>query len=75
MHLIRLLISGIGVVRDGVVPVSVGEHRELLLAIKRGEVSWAETEKLRLSLQTEFNRAIGQTKLPEHPDYERRTRF
>ncbi len=34
MHLIRLLISGISVLREGFVPVRVGEHREQLLAIK-----------------------------------------
>ncbi|MCA9154507.1 MAG: nucleotidyltransferase domain-containing protein, partial [Planctomycetales bacterium] len=31
MHLIRLLISGIGVLRDGFVPVRVDQHREQLL--------------------------------------------
>ena len=38
MHLIRLLISGIDVLRHGFVPVRVEEHREQLLAIKRGEM-------------------------------------
>jgi predicted nucleotidyltransferase len=50
MHLIRLLISGISVLRDGFVPVQVDEHREELLAIKRGEMPWEETEKWRLAL-------------------------
>ena len=40
MHLIRLLISGIDVLREGYVPVRVDEHREQLLAIKRGEMPW-----------------------------------
>ena len=70
MHLIRLLISGVSVLRDGFVPVRVEEHRQQLLAIKRGELPWQETEKWRLSLHVEFDRALAQTKLPERPNYE-----
>ena len=70
MHLIRLLISGISVLRQGFVPVRVDEHRDQLLAIKRGEVPWEETEKWRLSLHTEFDRALSESKLPERPNYE-----
>jgi predicted nucleotidyltransferase len=70
MHLIRLLISGISVLRDGFVPVRVEEHRQQLLAIKRGELPWQETEKWRLALHVEFDRALAQTKLPERPNYE-----
>ena len=70
MHLIRLLISGISVLRNGFVPVRVDEHRDQLLAIKRGEVPWEETEKWRLSLHTEFDRALSESKLPERPNYE-----
>ncbi len=75
MHLIRLLISGIGVLRDGFVPVAVGEHREQLLAIKRGEVPWEETERWRLSLHAEFDKALAQTRLPDRPDYERANEY
>ncbi len=75
MHLIRLLISGISVLRDGLVPVRVDDHREQLLAIKRGDMPWEETEKWRLSLNTEFNKALGETKLPERPDYEKANAF
>ena len=71
MHLIRLLISGISVLRDGFVPVRVDEHKNQLLAIKRGEVPWEETEKWRLSLHAEFDDALKQTGLPERPDHER----
>jgi hypothetical protein len=75
MHLIRLLLSGIGVLRDGVVPVRVDAHRDRLLAIRRGEVPWDEVEKWRLSLHQEFNTAFETTKLPERPDYERANAF
>jgi predicted nucleotidyltransferase len=70
MHLIRLLISGIKVLRHGFVPVRVEEHRDQLLAIKRAEIPWTETEKWRLSLHAEFDRALSESKLPERPNYE-----
>ncbi len=71
MHLIRLLISGIHVLREGFVTVRVEDHREQLLAIKRGEVPWDEAEKWRLNLHAEFDRALSATRLPDRPDYER----
>jgi hypothetical protein len=71
MHLIRLLLSGIGVLRDGIVPVRVDAHRDRLLAIRRGGVPWPEVESWRLSLHQDFNAAFETTKLPERPDYER----
>ena len=42
MHLIRLLMSGITVLKERQVMVEVGEHRERLLAIKRGEVPFSK---------------------------------
>lgn len=75
MHLIRLLISGIDVLRRGAVSVRVQENREQLLVIKRGEMPWAETEKWRLALHGEFDAALAATKLPDRPDYERANAF
>ncbi len=75
MHLIRLLLSGIGVLRDGVVPVMVDSHRDRLIAIRRGEVTWDEVEHWRLGLHQEFNAALATTKLPQRPDYERANVF
>ncbi len=75
MHLLRLLISGIHVLREGFVPVRVDAHREQLLAIKRAEVPWEETEKWRLSLHANFERALAETKLPDRPDYEKANLF
>jgi len=75
MHLIRLLLSGIGVLRDGFVPVRVAGHRDELLAIRRGEVPWDDVDNWRLSLHKEFNAAFETTKLPERPDYERANAF
>jgi len=75
MHLIRLLLSGIVVLREGYVPVRVDQHREPLLAIKRGEVPWNEVEKWRLSLHREFDGALERTRLADRPDYERANAF
>jgi len=75
MHLIRLLMSGIHVLEHGHVQVEVGDRRELLLAIKRGEMPWEETEKLRLGLHQQFDQAFRQTSLPERPDYARADAF
>jgi hypothetical protein len=75
MHLVRLLISGVTVLREGHVPVRVREHRERLLAIRRGEVPWEEINAWRLDLHREFDEAFEQTRLPERPDYERANEF
>lgn len=75
MHLFRLLIAGITTLKEGHVPVRVEEHRDQLLAIKRGEVPWEETEKWRLALHTQFDRALTETKLPDRPDYEKANAF
>jgi len=75
MHLIRLLISGIHVLKHGSFPVRVEEHRDQLLAIKRGELPWEETERWRLSLHADFDRAFAETRLPERPDYEKANAF
>ncbi|HEX8912338.1 MAG TPA: nucleotidyltransferase domain-containing protein [Humisphaera sp.] len=75
MHLVRLLLAGVTTLREGRVPVDVGEHRGTLLAIKRGDVPWDEVEALRLRLHAEFDRAYETTALPERPDYDRANAF
>ena len=75
MHLIRLLLSGAAVLDGGFVPLLVGEHRERLLAIRRGEVPWEEVEEWRLKLHRELDRALETTNLPEQPGYERANEF
>ncbi len=75
MHLIRLLLSGVIALKEGRVPVRVEDHREQLLAIRRGEVPWEEVNAWRLSLHTTFDEAFAETHLPERPDYERANTF
>lgn len=75
MHLIRPLLSGVVVLRDGFVPLRVDEYRDQLLAIRRGEVPWEEVERWRLSLHKELDDSLRSTVVPEHPDYERANEF
>ena len=69
MHLIRLLLQGIQVLREADVPVRVLQHREALLAIRDGTVGWNEVNRWRLELHREFDHAYQQTTLPDAPDY------
>lgn len=70
MHLIRLLISGVRVLREAAVPVRVAdEHRGDLLAIRAGGWSLEDVDRWRLELHAEFEDAYRQTGLPERPDY------
>ncbi len=71
MHLLRLLLSGTMVLQSGEVLVHVGEHRETLLAVKRGELPWEELNRWRLELHRQFGAALGRTQLPERPDHAR----
>jgi predicted nucleotidyltransferase len=75
MHLIRLLLSGISVLRAGFVPVDVGPYRDELLAIRRGEMRWEEVNAWRLDLHRQFDRALETSRLPDRPDYLRANRF
>lgn len=69
MHLIRLLLTGITALKEGHVEVRVGQERDRLLAIKRGDVAWPEIDRWRLALHAEFERALATTRLPDRPDY------
>ncbi|OWK39137.1 hypothetical protein FRUB_06219 [Fimbriiglobus ruber] len=75
MHLVRLLHSGIHAVTHGDIRVDVGEHRDELLAIRRGERTFAELRDRALELIRTFEAAFAATKLPEKPDTDRVNRF
>jgi uncharacterized protein len=70
MHLVRLLLSGVTALREGRVPVRVEEHRDRLLAIRRGETPWIEVDGWRVRLHKEFDEALASSPLPDRPDYE-----
>lgn len=75
MHLLRLLRTGAAALRDGVVPVRVEKDRDRLLAVKRGELPWAEIDRWRRDLHRDFELALTETNLPERPNYEAANRF
>lgn len=58
MHLLRLLLTGAATLREGRVPVRVEAHRDRLLAVKRGEVPWADVDAWRKELHRDFERAL-----------------
>jgi hypothetical protein len=47
----------------------LGEERDALLTIKRGERPWPDVNAWRLRLHEEFDEAFASTRLPERPDY------
>lgn len=75
MHLLRLLLTGAATLRTGNVPMRVEANRDRLLAVKRGELPWAEVDAWRKELHRDFERALTETKLPERPDYEATNEF
>jgi uncharacterized protein len=75
MHLLRLLITGTTTLRECRVPVQVGDRRDDLLAVKRGELSWGKVDAWRQELHRDFEKALAETRLPERPDYEAANRL
>ncbi|MFQ3555490.1 nucleotidyltransferase domain-containing protein [Streptomyces gramineus] len=68
MHLLRLLASARDLLRTGELTIDVGDRREELLAVKRGEVSWPEVEARMARLAAEAERALRGSPLPAEPD-------
>ncbi|WP_077799564.1 DNA polymerase beta superfamily protein [Streptomyces sp. JHA26] len=71
MHLLRLLTSARDLLRTGVLTIDVGEARESLLAVKRGEVPWPEVDARMARLVEESERAVRRSPLPDEPDRRR----
>ncbi|GGP70736.1 nucleotidyltransferase [Streptomyces variabilis] len=71
MHLLRLLMTARDLLRTGVLTVDVGDRREELLEVKRGEVPWAELETRMNRLTAEAEEAAAHSPLPEEPDRRR----
>ena len=69
MHLIRLMLTGIRILRDGRVDPDMTAYRDRLLAIRFGEVPLEEAFRWHHELEIEFARAAEETKLPDEPDH------
>lgn len=68
MHLCRLLISGTFALKEGDLLVDVGEHRDRLLTVRRGEMTFDDVCEWRDELEAEFSAAKANTVLPNKPD-------
>ncbi|RKS68835.1 hypothetical protein BZB76_5971 [Actinomadura pelletieri DSM 43383] len=68
MHMLRLLVSGLHLVRHGEPRVDVGDLRDRLLAVRRGEVGWNEIEAWRARLTADLDTAVDRSALPPEPD-------
>ncbi|MFF6993908.1 DNA polymerase beta superfamily protein [Streptomyces sp. NPDC008313] len=68
MHLLRLLASCRDLLRTGTLAVDVGDQREPLLAVKRGELSWPRVESWMTRLAREADDAVAGSPLPPEPD-------
>ena len=70
MHLIRLLYSGINVLKYGEVMIDVSQHRDQLLSIKAGDLSFEEVRQIALRLDRDFQQVYDETDLPDQPGFE-----
>jgi hypothetical protein len=68
MHLLGLLTSSRDLLRTGELYIDVGNQRDHLLAVKRGEVPWPEVEARIIRLSDEADAATLRTPLPAEPD-------
>ncbi|MCX5014737.1 nucleotidyltransferase domain-containing protein [Streptomyces sp. NBC_00555] len=71
MHLLRLLLSCRDLLRTGRLTIDAGPHRDRLLAVRRGELTWAEADTWMSRLQEETEAALATTQLPADPDHAR----
>jgi len=70
MHLLRLLFSGIHALRTGEIMIDVSEHRDFLLSVRNGELSFEKIREHALSLDCQFQAEFETTVLPEQPDFQ-----
>ncbi|MEU9146750.1 nucleotidyltransferase domain-containing protein [Streptomyces sp. NPDC048349] len=71
MHLLRLLLSCRDLLRTGRLTIDAGPHRDRLLAVRRGELTWDEVDSWMARLTCETESALTTTRLPEAPDHAR----
>lgn len=68
MHLLRLLLSCRDLLRTGRLTIDVGDQRDPLLAVRRGERSWEEVRTWMQGLHEEVDEAVERSPLPADPD-------
>ncbi|WP_434588293.1 nucleotidyltransferase domain-containing protein [Streptomyces sp. A5-4] len=67
-HLLRLLGSCRDLLRTGELTLDVGDDRERLLAVRRGEVAWPEVQRWMERAAAAADRAEPNSPLPREPD-------
>lgn len=65
MHLLRLLLSCRDLLRTGRLTIDATEHRDRLLAVKRGELTWPEVDTWMTRLTAESETALRTTPSPK----------
>ncbi|MEV6685181.1 nucleotidyltransferase domain-containing protein [Streptomyces sp. NPDC051130] len=68
MHLLRLLLSCRDLLRTGRLTIDMTPHRERLLAVRRGELTWAQTDTWMSRLAEDCDLALTTGPLPAEPD-------
>ncbi|PZH08403.1 nucleotidyltransferase [Streptomyces sp. NTH33] len=71
MHLLRLLASARDLLRTGRLTLDVGDERDRLLVVRRGEVPWPAVESWMTRLAAQAEEASHRSPLPEEPDRRR----
>ncbi|MFJ9077201.1 DNA polymerase beta superfamily protein [Streptomyces sp. NPDC102278] len=71
MHLLRLLRSCRDLLRTGRLEIDAGSDRERFLAVRRGELGWAEVDSWMARLTGEAEAALAGSPLPAGPDHAR----
>src|SRR5262249_14452331 len=74
-HRPPVLLAAVVSARERRVPVRIDEHRERILAVRDGRVSWKEFHAWRSRLMEEFEQAWVGSRLPDLPDRGRAERF
>lgn len=67
-EVIRLLITGEQLLRTGELSVDMAEHRDLLLAVRAGELPWPEASQWVESLRDRSAEAVLRSPLPALPN-------
>ncbi|WDZ83388.1 nucleotidyltransferase domain-containing protein [Micromonospora cathayae] len=75
MHLIRLLTAGGHLMRTGELVLDVGADRDRLLAVKAGDLPWAEVVAWRDRLVDRLVSSLDHSPLPAEPDTDRVERW
>ena len=69
MHLLRLLFSGIHALKTGEIMIDVSQHRDFLLTVRNGELSFEKIREHAMQLDRQFQIEFENTSLPEQPNF------